>query len=116
MDLSNKLWANNAFWLRLSVIAAFVWLVVVASVCLVVYFSLEHYRQGSGIFVLEFSALAFIVPAALFFGLVNSIPLIAQWLATPINSEENEAPHEEFSDSNGSYRNMAERLEIEEDT
>ncbi len=89
------------------------WFVFASTVSLILYFTWGHHQQENMAFVLEFSVLFFILPAVSFFGLINSVPLIAQWLFTAMDDdlEESVVKAEEI---NSSYRNMAEQLDVEE--
>ena len=112
----NKIWNSSLFWLKLSVVAAGVWLVLVASVSLVLYFSWGTHHREELASLVEFSTLLFIIPSMALFGLINSAPLIIQWLTADLGDDVavDSDSSKEVEESGGSYRSMAEQLEIEE--
>jgi len=109
--MKESVWSNNVLWFRVAAIAVFVWLVISTTTSLILYFTWGQHHHELAIFVLEFSLLFFILPAVAIFGLINSIPLIAQWLSSSIPNEESEPILKAPEEINTSYRSMAEQLE-----
>ena len=115
MRNNERIWNNNVLWFRVSIIAVFVWLVIASTVSLILYFTWGQHHQESMSFILEFSVLFFVLPAVSFFGLINSVPLIAQWLSVAIDADDYSEKSEVISEEvNSSYRSMADQLDVEE--
>ena len=109
--MKENIWGNNVLWFRVSAIAVLVWLVIASATSLILYFTWGQHHHESMSFILEFSVLFFVLPSISFFGLINSIPLIAQWLSTAVPDEEPEETTTIPDDVNNSYRSMSAQLE-----
>jgi len=109
-----KILNNNSFWLKLSTVIVIAWLVLVAAVGLVLYFSWGSHHHQDLPLIVEFSTLLFIIPSLALFGLVNSVPLIIEWLCADLEGAADESAEQEVEESGGSYRAMSEQLETEE--
>jgi hypothetical protein len=80
-------WTNSIFCFRVSVLFVLIWLAISSAICLIFYFTFgsEDFADGS---IISFSTWLFVVPAIIFFGLINTIPLIIDWATKPLDLKE----------------------------
>lgn len=95
MQNINK-WRNQIFCFRVSILFILLWLAVSSAISLIFYFALDS-DESAREFIINFSTWLFVIPSITFFGLINTIPLIIDWVSKPLEQKEKELENTEVT-------------------